>query len=507
MIGNLEEEYGWFLDGVERYITENPEEFLTHHGVKGMKWGVRKDQPPGNELTGLGPDKIVRKTASGETLTLLKDPPTAIHKTLAKLSKNYRKAYSEGAHLTIRNEAGKKVGEANVWKKNDDDLYLNWLGIDASERGKGYATAVMKSAQEFGSVQGFKRMTLEVPGNSPDARHIYEKLGFKVIKDLGDDPVWGSLTEMEYRFDVEHQISHQRQLELVVVALPDEVDSVRKYSSEKEPHLTLLYLGAPDFTPEELAQVIGHIEHASSKLSPFILDIEHRGELGDKRADVLFFNKSWAKGVSEFRSHLLKNDLINKAYHSTDQFPEWAPHLTMGYPETPAKDAQYNRNLSMVGFDRIALWTSDSSGPTYQLKPNNAVEVDMAQANINSTVNHILVHYGIKGMKWGVRRSDSELNSSRNSPDSDDVVSVKAKKKQVKKNRGKTDSLSNKELKELVERMNLEQQYARLKSEQNTIGKGQSKAKQILGATKTIGDIAAIANGPIAKALVKTLAS
>ena len=41
-------------------------------------------------------------------------------------------------------------------------------------------------------------MTLEVPGNSPDARHIYEKLGFVAQEQIsGDDDIWGGLTSMK----------------------------------------------------------------------------------------------------------------------------------------------------------------------------------------------------------------------------------------------------------------------------------------------------------------------
>jgi hypothetical protein len=115
------------------------------------------------------------------------------------MSKNYVNSYNNGAFFTIKNGEGKKIGDANVWKKNDEELYLNWIGIKQNERGKGYATAGRRS--------GFKKMTLEVPTNSPDARHIYEKLGFKATKDLGYDPVWGGLTQMEYEFgEARHSI-------------------------------------------------------------------------------------------------------------------------------------------------------------------------------------------------------------------------------------------------------------------------------------------------------------
>lgn len=42
-----------------------------------------------------------------------------------------------------------------------------------------------------------KQLTLEVPTNSPDARHIYEKQGFVAGKRISDDDVWGGLTEMK----------------------------------------------------------------------------------------------------------------------------------------------------------------------------------------------------------------------------------------------------------------------------------------------------------------------
>ncbi len=177
------------------------DDILEHHGVKGMRWGVRRESGSSGLKT-LGPDKIVLKTKGGDTLTLLKASPTPIHKILAKVSPNYKKAYAEGAFLNIHDKAGKKVGDAQVWKKSDDELYLNWITIKSSARGQGYATAALKAAEKFGSQQGFKKMTLEVPGDAPDARHIYEKLGFKVTKEIsaqGDD-VWGGLTEMEYKF-------------------------------------------------------------------------------------------------------------------------------------------------------------------------------------------------------------------------------------------------------------------------------------------------------------------
>lgn len=198
---NLVEEYGWFLDGIVQYVDDNPEEFIEHFGVKGMKWGVRKGGTPYVAPTGLGPNSVTAKTKSGETITMTKSPPPAIARALSRISPNYKDGVNRFANLTITDSKGKKIGDASVHKESKDELNLVWLGIDKSARGRGYATAAMKTAVKFGQEAGFKKLTLEVPGNAPDARHIYEKLGFKFVKDLPteDGDIWGGLTVMEHK--------------------------------------------------------------------------------------------------------------------------------------------------------------------------------------------------------------------------------------------------------------------------------------------------------------------
>lgn len=90
----------------------------------------------------------------------------------------------------------------------------------------------------------------------------------------------------------------------------------------------------------------------------------------------------------------------------------------------------------------------------------------------------VLAHYGVKGMKWGKRKSEPtsvtttavpgkrvKAKGGTLQPASDDAVRAAASKQRAKKST--TDSLSNKELQELVTRMNLEQQYARLAGPSN----------------------------------------
>jgi hypothetical protein len=80
------------------------------------------------------------------------------------------------------------------------------------------------------------------------------------------------------------------------------------------------------------------------------------------------------------------------------------------------------------------------------------------------TLEDVLAHYGIKGMKWGVRRSDRELRRARrqktSGPPSEDAKRASAAASKAKA--GGISTLSNQELQQLNNRLNLEQQYNRL---------------------------------------------
>lgn len=83
-------------------------------------------------------------------------------------------------------------------------------------------------------------------------------------------------------------------------------------------------------------------------------------------------------------------------------------------------------------------------------------------------VDAYLEHFGVKGMKWGVRRAST---SASKPPASEDATRAAMAKTKLKA--GGTKALSTKELQDLVTRMNLEQQFARLQPP--------SKTKQALG--------------------------
>lgn len=162
------------------------ENFLEHFGVKGMRWGVRK-QPQSVGQNKLGKLVLEHSFSSGDKLSIYKSPPGIIPRTLSRISASYKKDVESYPQFSFRDKDGNKVGTGAFVRESKDSLYLDWIGIKPKHRGRGYATAAMKGVIKYSQDQGIKKLKLDVPGNALDAQHIYTKLGFK--RNNNDDVV------------------------------------------------------------------------------------------------------------------------------------------------------------------------------------------------------------------------------------------------------------------------------------------------------------------------------
>ena len=131
--------------------------------------------------------------------------------------------------------------------------------------------------------------------------------------------------------------------------------------------------------------------------------------------------------------------------------------------------------------------------------------------NYNYYDDNELYHHGIKGMKWGVRRTPPQLghdtggvdlqkakkkvdaantivNETRNINNN---VSKKQSKKVQKQKMAEVKSMSDKELRERVNRLNMEQQYMRMSSEQMNVGR--ANVNSVLNNVGTVVNVASSA--------------
>ena len=134
----------------------------------------------------------------------------------------------------------------------------------------------------------------------------------------------------------------------------------------------------------------------------------------------------------------------------------------------------------------------------------------------NYYADNELYHHGIKGMKWGVRRTPSQLGHDTGGVDlqkakkkveaantivneSQNInkkVSSRKQRKIQKQQVQNAKAMTDQELRERVNRLNMEQQYARLSTEQMSAGK--VNVDRVLS---EVGTVVALTNSVLAIAL------
>lgn len=103
------------------------------------------------------------------------------------------------------------------------------------------------------------------------------------------------------------------------------------------------------------------------------------------------------------------------------------------------------------------------------------IRADLANTEHSDSNDEHFEHFGVKGMKWGVRRS-----RTASAPASEDASKAQALHAQVKSTG--THTLSNADLQHLVTRMNLEQQFTKLSG--SDVSKGEKHLKTALKGAK-----------------------
>jgi len=113
-----------------------------------------------------------------------------------------------------------------------------------------------------------------------------------------------------------------------------------------------------------------------------------------------------------------------------------------------------------------------------------------------------LKHYGVKGMKWGVRKAEQRQRIAENvSDDARSTAALRVKAKELT-----VSSLSNDEIRTAVTRIKLEQEYSRLTYEPSKIQKGAKVVKTLLGVANTTNQVVTLAKSPAAQVVKDQLA-
>ena len=110
----------------------------------------------------------------------------------------------------------------------------------------------------------------------------------------------------------------------------------------------------------------------------------------------------------------------------------------------------------------------------------------------------VLIHFGVKGMRWGVRRDRSakRVDSGRKSPASQEHERARELLKKP------MHSLTNAELRDLNSRLQLEQQYSTLTgTNKNRVQRGHARVREFVDMATTVDRAYKLATGPVGQAV------
>ena len=174
-------------------------------------------------------------------------------------------------------------------------------------------------------------------------------------------------------------------------------------------------------------------------------------------------NKDVAKRVQSKKSVSKKSDSVKTRDNSKNFDSEYHDLIKL-----EAEEARAKGNIKIAN-------SLDKEAAEYKRQYIKNTAIEAAYESLS--------HHGIRGMKWGVRRTPAQLSKSRG-----------------KKSKRSAESMSDEELKKVVNRLNMEKQYKNLSKQE--MSKGRKFVTGVL-TNSAKGALTAYTTSQMAKALAK----
>lgn len=198
-----------------------------------------------------------------------------------------------------------------------------------------------------------------------------------------------------------------------IMALPGPLENIRLVGDEDK-HATLLFFGETSLLPDGAKDVLTEsVKTACDMLFPFSEAIRDVSRLGSENPPALVAMLT-DQNLSQVRNLFMMNPAVKGYLDSVPQHPSFTPHVTLGHPDFADEVIlrALAKQLYRVRFDRLAVWWNDEriEYDLSQIVEGDTMAMSEAIANFleeHGETDDALGHSGVKGMKWGVRKSET----------------------------------------------------------------------------------------------------
>lgn len=428
------------------------EDVLIHFGVKGMKWGIRKGEiMPTDTTFGVRTHReivLTKKLKNGGELNVIEkgfEDKNKVSQWLMSKSKLYQKNRANVHEFILKDKQGVDVGQATFFEDpKRSSMYLADIKIGPDHRRKGYAKATLQAGIAYAKEKQYSEINMI---STPMGAPLYTSLGFKQLDgspiDINSEVVnnrgsgWSEYT-MKLSYDnVKHldtNTSVDRFAELIVQYVNADPVLNRSETDKEATNMTddtIEHFGVKGMkwgvTRKELVTQ-GYVGAVQSKHDR--VNAQRQAEGKTELNSFGFPKRNTAKkshetiipaSDSDIKSARAKQPAAEKKVLDAKRDVKSAKKTKS--PELPKIKEKYDsawdeyKKISDIANQETSSEKKESDEMENLLgtRPKKgAVHMDNSEDFLvqydDSDVDDVLMHFGVKGMRWGHRRAEGELS-------------------------------------------------------------------------------------------------